>query len=132
MKYEPLPEELERLIHAVLGAAIEVHKLLGAGHLEQHYENALCVELGLRGIPFKRQYPVRLAYKGVEIGQGRVDLLVAEELVIELKAVESIGNLHLAQTMSYIRVLKLRAGLILNFNVPAMNSKDAIRRVIVG
>src|SRR5690606_22910295 len=122
----------EALIHAVIGAAIEVHKVLGPGHLEQHYESALCVELGLRDIPFERQRSVSLVYNGVDVGQGRLDLLVGGELVVELKAVESISNLHLAQTISYIRILDLRAGLILNFNVPAMNSKDAIRRVIVG
>jgi len=131
MTFAPLPEHIEMLIHSVIGAAIEVHKVLGPGHLEQHYENALCVELGLRGIPFKRQQTVVLNYKGHEIGEGRIDLVVADELVVELKAVESISSIHLAQVMSYLRIRESRAGLILNFNVPAMNSKDAIRRVIV-
>lgn len=131
MTFAPLPEHIEMLIHSVIGAAIEVHKVLGPGHLEQHYENALCVELELRGIPFKRQQTVVLNYKGHEIGEGRIDLVVADELVVELKAVESISSIHLAQVMSYLRIRESRAGLILNFNVPAMNSKDAIRRVIV-
>lgn len=131
MTFAPLPEHIEMLIHSVIGAAIEVHKVLGPGHLEQHYENALCVELELRGIPFKRQQTVVLNYKGHETGEGRIDLVVADELVVELKAVESISSIHLAQVMSYLRIRESRAGLILNFNVPAMNSKDAIRRVIV-
>ncbi len=132
MSYEPLPDHIEKLIHDVIGAAIEVHKVLGPGHLESHYENALCIELELRGIPFVRQQIVKLEYKCREVGEGRIDLVVADELVVELKAVESIVNLHLAQVISYLRIRKSRAGLILNFNVPAMNSKDAIRRVVVG
>jgi GxxExxY protein len=132
MAHPPLPERIEKLIHAVIGAAIEVHKVLGPGHLEAHYENALCVELELRGIPFRRQQVVKLNYKGREIGEGRIDLVVADELVVELKAVEKIANVHLAQVISYLRIRNSRAGLILNFNVPAMNTKDAIRRVLVG
>ncbi len=132
MAHPPLPERIEKLIHDVIGAAIEVHKVLGPGHLEVHYENALCVELELRGIPFRRQQLVKLNYKGREIGEGRIDLVVAGELVVELKAVEKIANVHLAQVISYLRIRNSRAGLILNFNVPAMNTKDAIRRVLVG
>lgn len=131
MSYESLPAHIERLIHDVIGAAIEAHKVLGPGHLEQHYENALCIELNLREIPYRRQQIVKLHYKGHEVGEGRIDLVVAEELVVELKPVESILNLHLGQVISYLRIRGSRAGLILNFNVPAMNSKDAIRRVIV-
>lgn len=131
MDYEPLPEHIEQLIHDVIGAAIEVHKVLGPGHLEQHYENALCVELELRGIPFARQQTLRLHYKGHQVGEGRIDLVVADALVVELKAVDAIANVHLAQVISYLRIRESRAGLILNFNVPAMNTKQAIRRVIV-
>ncbi|MCZ7605009.1 MAG: GxxExxY protein [Planctomycetota bacterium] len=131
MTFAPLPDHIETLIHDVIGAAIEVHKVLGPGHLEQHYENALCIELELRSIPFKRQQTVVLNYKGHEIGEGRIDLVVADELVVELKAVEGISNIHLAQVISYLRIRESRAGLLLNFNVPAMNSKEAIRRVIV-
>jgi len=129
--FAPLPDHLEQLIHEVIGAAIEVHKVLGPGHLEAHYENALCVELELRGIPFARQVSLQLDYKGQVIGEGRIDLLVAKELIVELKAVEALSNLFLAQVMSYLRIRKSRAGLLLNFNVPAMNTKDAIRRVII-
>jgi len=132
MKYAPLPDDIEKLIHDVIGAAIEVHKVLGPGHLEAHYENALCIELELHGIPFKGQQILKLQYKGHEVGEGRIDLVVAEVLVVELKAVESIANVHVAQVISYLRIRESRAGLLLNFNVPAMNTKDAVRRVIVG
>lgn len=132
MTFAPLPEKLERLIHEVIGAAIEVHRVLGRGHLEAHYGNALAVELGLRGIAFKREAGVQLNYKGHLVGEGRIDFFVEGRLVVELKAVKSINEIHLAQTISYLRITGERAGLILNFHVPAMNSKDAIRRVIVG
>lgn len=132
MKYAPLPEEIEKLIHDVIGAAIEVHRVLGPGHLEVHYGNALAVEFGLRSIPFKRESAVQLDYKGHIVGEGKIDFLIADQLVVELKAVTAINDIHMMQTISYIRMRNDRAGLILNFRVPAMNSKDAIRRVIVG
>jgi GxxExxY protein len=132
MKYAPLPEDLEQLIHEVIGAAIEVHRVLGPGQIEAHYGNALAVELGLRGIEFKREAGVRLDFKGHTVGEGKIDFLIKDKLVAELKAVKSINDIHLAQTISYLRIRGDRAGLILNFHVPAMNSKDAIRRVIVG
>jgi GxxExxY protein len=132
MKYAPLLEDLEQLIHEVIGAAIEVHRVLGPGHLEAHYGNALAVELGLRGIEFKREAGVRLDFKGHTVGEGKIDFLIKDKLVAELKAVKSINDIHLEQTISYLRIRGDRAGLIVNFHVPAMNSKDAIRRVIVG
>lgn len=132
MGYAPLPEDLEQLIHHVIGAAIEVHRVLGPGHLEAHYGNAFAVELGLRGIGFKREESVRLHFKGHLVGEGKIDFLIEDRLVVELKAVKSINDVHLGQTISYLRMRGERAGLILNFHVPAMNSKEAIRRVMVG
>lgn len=132
MAFAPLPEEIEHLIHAVIGAAIEVHKILGPGHLEAHYGSALAIELGLREIKFRREVGVNLTYKGQVLGEGKIDFLVENKLVVELKAVQAIHDVHLAQTISYLRMRGDMAGLILNFHVPAMNSKEAIRRVIVG
>lgn len=131
MGFQPLPTELEDLIHRVIGAAIEVHRVLGPGHLEAHYGNAFAIELGLRGIQFSREASVQLEYKGHVVGQGKIDFSVEDRLVVELKAVQAINDVHLAQTISYLRIVDQRAGLILNFHVPAMNSKDAIRRVLV-
>ena len=132
MKYAPLPEELEKLIHEVIGAAIEVHKVLGPGHLEAHYGNALAIELELRNIRYRREAAVALDYKGHLVGEGKLDFLIEDKLVVELKAVQAINDVHMAQTISYLRMRDSRAGLILNFHVAAMNSKEAIRRVIVG
>src|SRR5512134_2947555 len=93
--------KLDQLAHAVIGAAIEVHRLLGPGYVEAVYEEALCVELRLRGIPFMRQVTVPVDYKGHPVGEGRLDLLVGDLLVVELKAVEALAPVHSAQVISY-------------------------------
>jgi GxxExxY protein len=118
-----------QLSHEVIGAAIEVHKIVGSGYLESAYEEALCVELEIRGIPFKRQYAVDLTYKGHKIGQGKLDILIDDQLVIELKAVEDLAPIHEAQVISYLKMTRLPLGLLLNFNVTAM--KDGIKRVVL-
>lgn len=129
----PKPDaEIEALVTAVIGAAIEVHSILGPGHMESTYERALCRELKLRGIAYKKQHKLDVDYKGERVGESRADLLVAGRLIVEMKAVESVAPVHLAQVRSYIRIQKEVLGLLLNFNVPAMNSKNAIRRVIIG
>lgn len=119
---------LESLTGQVIGAAIEVHKELGPGYLESAYEEALAIELRLRGLNYARQYPVGLNYKGHSVGEGRLDFLVERVLVVELKAVELILAIHTAQLMSYLKATNCRLGLLLNFNVPVM--KDGIRRII--
>lgn len=125
-------DEIERIVHAVIGAAIEVHKNLGPGLLEKHYEEALCIELELRGLNYERQKPVHLHYKERPIGKGVVDLFVEGRLVVELKAKASVSELELAIARSYVRIMKEPLGLMLNFHVPAMNDKNAIRRIISG
>jgi GxxExxY protein len=87
-------DEVDRLAHAVIGAAIEVHRLLGPGHLEAVYQKAMEVELGLRSIPFAFQRPVDVAYKGQPVGQGLIDIFVADCLVVELKAVDKLAPIH--------------------------------------
>ena len=121
-------EELDTLAHAVIGAALEVHRLLGPGFLESVYEEALCLELNLRGIPFRRQVPVNVEYKGQRIGEARLDLLVADRLIVELKAVETVPPVHLAQVLSYLKTSGLQLGLLITFNVPTL--RQGIRRVI--
>jgi GxxExxY protein len=120
--------ELDLLAKTVIGAAIEVHKVIGPGYLESVYEEALCQELNIRGIAFVRQPVFTLTYKGVSVGQGRLDLLVEERLIVELKAVEVLAAIHHAQVISYLRALHLQLGLLINFNVPLL--KQGIRRVI--
>ncbi|HXG66799.1 MAG TPA: GxxExxY protein, partial [Blastocatellia bacterium] len=96
-------EELDRLAHEVIGAAIEVHRLLGPGFLEAVYEESLCVELKLRGIPFTRQQIFNVSYKGQGVGQSRLDLLIGSGLIVELKAVEALAPIHTAQVISYLK-----------------------------
>lgn len=131
-QYPKPDDELERIASAVIGAAIEVHIHLGPGHLEKHYEAALCHELDLRGIKYSRQQPVELRYKGEVIGEGRLDLLVEDRLVVELKATERIADVFLVTVKSYIRIIGEPLGLVLNFQVPYMRGKEAIRPVMVG
>jgi GxxExxY protein len=121
-------EELDRWAHAVIGAAIEVHRELGPGFLEQVYETAMIIELGLRGIPARRQVPLELSYKGHRLPGGQVDLLINDVLVVELKAVEALAPLHTAQVLSYLRAGAFQLGLLINFKVPVL--RHGIRRVV--
>ena len=104
----------DALARRVIGAAIEVHRTLGPGYLEHVYEEAMCVELELRGLPFERQSKIAVRYKGRPIGESRLDLLVAGHLIVELKAVTSIAPIHRAQVLSYLKA----TALLINFNVP--------------
>jgi GxxExxY protein len=118
-----------KLAKDVLNCAFTVHKNLGPGLLESAYQIALEAELTEAGIPFKAQYEIPLEYKGRTISTAyRLDLLVADQLIVELKAVESISRLHLAQTLTYLKLTGCTLGLILNFNVILM--KRGIKRVI--
>ena len=121
-------QEVDKLAHSVIGAAIEVHRNLGPGYLESVYEAALAVEFDLRGISFERQKPIRIQYKGHPIGEARLDFLVGEILIVELKAVESLAGIHTAQVISYLKATRLQLGLLINFNVPVL--KEGIKRVV--
>jgi len=128
VKEEP-GKDLDELAHAVIGAAIEVHRNLGAGFQESVYEKALCVEFKLRGIPFERQRAVQIDYKGHEVGTGVIDLLVEGKLVVELKTVEELLPVHSAQVISYLKAMGAKLGLLLNFRVAVL--KHGIRRVVL-
>lgn len=118
------------LSFAVIGAAIEVHKQLGPGLLESAYEHCLCHELALRQVPFERQVPLPVRYKGMSLDCGyRLDIVVAQSVLLELKSVEQLGKIHEAQLMSYLRLSGLRVGLLVNFNVTNLR-RGVIRRVI--
>ena len=122
-------EEMDRLTEAVIGAAIEVHRELGPGLPENIYERALCVELELRKIPFECQRVQVVYYKEHKVGEMRLDLLICEKLIVELKAVEDLLPIHKAQVISYLQLTKRQLALLINFNVRAL--KDGIRRVIL-
>ena len=127
-KREP-DTEVDELAYKVIGAAIEVHRVLGPGFLESVYEEALCVELELRGIPYSRQHLVRVNYKDRAVGEARLDLLVNGELVLEIKAVNKLAPIHSAQAISYLKATGHQLGLLINFNVPFL--KDAIKRIVL-
>ena len=123
--------ELNRITSHVIGAAIEVHRQLGPGLLESSYRECLCRELLLRSIPFEREKPLPLKYKGIHLGCGyRVDLLVADSVVIEVKAIEALAPIHEAQLLTYLRIGGWRLGLLINFNVAVL--KSGIRRRVLG
>ena len=123
---EPAPD-LNRITNAIIGAAIAVHKALGPGHLESAYEEAMAIEFEFRGIPFNRQLPIELLYRGRPVGHGRLDFLVEDRVVLDLKAVESISATHRTQMISYLKITKLRLGLIINFNVTVLT--QGVRRL---
>jgi GxxExxY protein len=123
--------ELNKITSAIIGAAIEVHRQLGPGLLESSYRECLCRELALRDIPFKREEPLPLEYKGIRLACGyRMDLLVADSVVVEIKSIETLAPIHDAQLLTYLRIGGWRLGLLINFNVAVL--KTGIRRRILG
>ena len=111
----------------IIGAAIEVHRVLGPGLLESIYEEALGIELRLRGIPFEQQVEVDVHYKGHVIKGQRVDLLVYREVVVELKSVTNLPEVAMAQVLSYLKATGLRRGLLINFGTPRLI--DDVKRI---
>jgi GxxExxY protein len=124
-----IPPETEHVATNVIGAAITVHRVLGPGFLERIYQEAVCIELHARGIAFERERAIVVRYRDVPIPGQRIDLVVAECVVVELKAVVRIDPIHKAKLMSYLRSTGLRLGLILNFHERTL--KQGIKRVIV-
>lgn len=120
--------EINQITEKVIGAAIEIHKILGPGLLESAYEECLCYELSRSRISFRRQVDLPASYKEVKLDCGyRIDLLVEEEVVIELKTVEKLLPIHEAQLLTYLKMMDKRLGLLINFNVPVL--RDGINRI---
>jgi GxxExxY protein len=119
--------EFEELSGRILAAAIDVHKALGPGFLEGIYQNSMEVALTHRGIAFERQRQVRVFFEGVDVGLHILDLVVEGQIVLELKAVKALEDIHFAQLRSYLRATGLHVGLVLNFN----SSTLAIKRVVL-
>jgi GxxExxY protein len=114
----------------IIGATIEVHRVLGPGLLESAYEECLCHELKLRGLSFERQRPLPVEYKGIKLDCGyRLDLLVENTIVLEIKAVSAIEPIHEAQLLTYLHMGNWKVGLLINFNVPVL--KNGIRRRVL-
>lgn len=122
--------DLNKITDVVIGAAIEVHRGLGPGLLELAYHECLCKELNLRGVPFEREKPLRLEYKGLELECGyRLDILIANSVVVEIKSVETLIPVHEAQLITYLKLGGWKIGLLINFNVAVL--KDGIRRKVL-
>jgi len=120
----------EALTQQVIGAAIEVHRHLGPGLLESAYEECLCHELKIRGLSFRRQVNLPVVYKDIALDCGyRIDLVVEDRLVIELKCVESVLGVHQAQLLTYLKLSGKRVGLLLNFHVSVM-TRGIVRKVL--
>lgn len=112
----------------IIGAAIEVHRQLGPGLLESVYEECLCYELNQQGLQFKRQLEVPVIYKGLKLDCGyRVDLLVEDAVIVEIKSAESLPPVFAAQLLTYLKICRKRVGLLINFNVPVL--RNGLKRV---
>jgi GxxExxY protein len=120
-------DRVDRIAREIVDAAFSVHVALGPGYGELVYENAMCVELSLRGIRFARQPTIVVEYKGHRVGHSRLDLVVADLVVVELKAVDALGAVHTAQALAYLKATSLALALVINFNVARI--KDGIRRI---
>ena len=121
---------VNELTKGIIGAAIEVHRALGPGLLESAYEQCLCRELTLRKVPFERQLPLPVEFKGLRLDCGyRLDLLVANTVVVEIKAVESLLPIHEAQLLTYLKLGGWKVGLLINFNVSVL--RTGIRRRVL-
>ena len=121
----------KELTEQIIGAAIEVHRQLGPGLLESAYEECLCHELAIRKIPFRRQIPLPVEYKGVKLDCGyRIDLLVDDAVIVELKCVEKLQPVHDAQLLTYLKLTGKRVGLILNFYTDVLTRGGVIRKAL--
>jgi len=121
----------EELTEKIIGAAIEVHRALGPGLLESAYEECLCHEFHLRGICFERQRPLPVEYKGVKLDCGyRLDLIVENKVILEIKCVEHVLPVHEAQLLTYLKMTGMRVGLILNFNIATLVRGGVVRKVL--
>jgi GxxExxY protein len=116
-----------QLTETIIGCAIEVHRGLGPGLLESVYESALCIELAEHNIRFRRQHGVPLYYKGHLLSEHRPDLVVEDRVVVEVKCIDHVLPIHKAQVLTYLRVLRIRTGLLLNFKTEVM--RHGVKRV---
>ena len=129
-KHREVEEQKDPRTSPIIGAAIEVHSLIGPGLLESAYEECLCHELYLRGLSFERQVALPVSFKGLQLDCGyKIDLIVERQVVVELKAVERILPVHEAQLLTYLKLSGKHVGLLINFNVPLL-TRGIVRRVL--
>lgn len=126
-----MPRPINEITRDIIAAAIEVHKTLGPGLLESTYEICLCRELTLRGIPSEKQLELPVIYKGITLDVGyRIDILVEDVVIVELKSVEALAPVHSAQLLTYLKLSQKYAGLLINFNVALL--KAGVKRMLNG
>jgi GxxExxY protein len=121
-------EALNQITESIIGCAIEVHKVLGPGLLESSYERALCHEFDLHNIHFEKQVKIPILYKQISLGDYKIDMIVENEIIAELKAVDRFDKIFEAQLLAYLKITNKKLGLLINFNVHTL--KDGIRRII--
>jgi len=122
-------QRLDQISHGIIGAAIEVHRHLGPGMLESAYEACLVFEIKRLGIKVEEQKPLPVVYKEVKLDCGyRLDLVVEDEIIVEIKAIEKLLPIHDAQLLSYLRLTRKKVGLLMNFHVPVL--KDGLKRIV--
>ncbi len=128
MSFAAIPPDDEELGRKTIGAAIEVHRILGPGFLEGIYRRALAHELSLQGVEVEQERPLLVPYKGIELEGQRLDLIVGRHVIVESKCVEEFAPIHMAQLISYLKTSNLRLGFLLNFKT--IRIKDGIQRVV--
>ncbi len=130
MNFKPLSKKEEEIAKKIVDSAYTVHKELGAGLLEKVYETCFCHELSKRGIEFKRQIPIPIIYDGVKFDEGlRLDVLIEDKIICELKALDQMNPVWEAQILSYLKLTNKRLGFLINFNVPLI--KKGIKRYVL-
>ena len=117
-----LIESLNEITEKIIGCAIEVHRNLGPGLLESIYENALCFELNQINVKYEKQLKIPIVYKGLSLGEYRLDILVENEIIVEIKAVDRYDRVFEAQMLTYLKVTGKKLGLLINFNVPVLKN----------
>ena len=125
----PLSNELEGLVHKTIGCCITVHRTLGPGLLESIYSRAVCIELSAQRVPFEREVPYPVFYREQLLCHHRLDIVVADQVVLEMKAVDQLSPVHRAQLLSYLRISQKPVGLLMNFNVVVL--QEGIKRIVL-
>lgn len=113
----------------IIGAAIEVHRVLGPGLMEELYADAFCIELEERNLKYERQWHIDVIYKGRDIGDTYADIVVENTVIVELKSVKRLNDIHVAQLLTYLKLMDLKKGLLMNFNVRIL--REGIKRVVL-
>ena len=127
--YEPLDPKVEKIVSIAVDCGVDVHTVLGPGFKEPIYHRAFCLELDARGIPYECERPIEVRYKQWRIPGQRIDLIVANVVLVEIKTVEHLKQIHTSQVVSYLKTTGLRVGLLMNFN--GVRLKDGLKRIIL-